>query len=97
MLFQVNNGRMNIEDLETFNKIIFDSQSHLLEKIRHHNCEIENIKLNYEKSIQDLNHKLQNAYDEINIVYSSPRYQVGRICLMPFSLIKKLIRKTNLN
>ena len=83
---------MKIEDIETINKIIYDSQSYLLEKIRHHHCEIENLRLTHEKQIQELNYKLINAYQEINTVYASPRYLSGRIILAPFAIFKKILR-----
>jgi hypothetical protein len=83
---------MKIEDLENINKVIFDSQSYLLEKIRHHNCEIENIKIHYDKIIQQLEFKLTSAYAEINAVYSSPRYITGRFILSPFIVLKKILR-----
>jgi hypothetical protein len=83
---------MKLEDLENINKIIFDSQSYLLEKIRHHNCEIENLRIHYDKAIQQLEFKLTSAYDEINTVYSSPRYLTGRLILSPFIILKKMLR-----
>lgn len=83
---------MNINDLENINKIIFDSQSHLLEKIRHHGCEIENLKLKHQKQIFELEVKLAKAYEEINTVYSSPRYLTGRLILSPFIILKKIVR-----
>lgn len=83
---------MKIEDIENINKVIFDSQAYLLEKIRHHNCEIESMKNNYEKRIQELGFKLTSAYAEINSVYSSPRYITGRFILSPFIVLKKILR-----
>lgn len=83
---------MKIEDLENINKVIFDSQSYLLEKIRHHNCEIENLKNKNDIKIQQLEFKLSSAYVEIKTLYSSPQYLIGRFILSPFIFIRKILK-----